>query len=630
MEVEMKVAPFRTFTSSPRNLCLIPRNDIENPLPMWYDFLISGRFKTLSRYKCNGASFRGNAPFLGFKGFYVKEDIMKKKISLMLAAALTAGLALTGCGGSKTSDTTDNTAGAESESTAETKGVDVDTTGYLIAALNADIQTADVQKTSKDYEVPFNIFDRLVDVEVDADGNSKIVPSLAESWDISDDGLEYTFHLRQGVKFHNGNDFTAEDVAYTFHRMLTVEGGVNTEFIDQIKGADELLAGETDTLEGVEVVDDYTIKVTLKEPFAGFLASISSPGVSIYDSEATEAAGDQFGMDPAVTVGTGPFEFASWSFNNQLVLTRNEDYWKGASGLPGVVIKIIPDTETQSMMFESGELDILDLDYAADSVDRFTETYPDQIVQGPRVGIVYFTMNFNKEPFQDVRVRKAVQMSIDRQAILDALYGGRGQVEQGIFPHGLIGFNPDQEEIKYDPEAAKALLAEAGYADGFDMEIAADSSASDTMTMALEIVSDQLAEVGIRAEIKNYDESTWLETRKSGELGSFMSTWSADYNDPDNFIYTFFGNEEKTRIRSINYPDTEVMERVAKARTIVNEDERLAEYKALEEKIIHEDAAWVPMFSRLHLFAVSKRVQGFAPLWSGLSDQLFYNISLSE
>ena len=555
---------------------------------------------------------------------------MKKKISLMLAAALTAGLALTGCGGSKTSDTTDNTAGAENESTAEVKGVDVDTTGYLVAALNADIQTADVQKTSKDYEVPFNIFDRLVDVEVGTDGNSKIVPSLAESWDISDDGLEYTFHLRQGVKFHNGNDFTAEDVAYTFHRMLTVEGGVNTEFIDQIKGADELLAGETDTLEGVEVVDDYTIKVTLKEPFAGFLASISSPGVSIYDSEATEAAGDQFGMDPAMTVGTGPFEFSSWSFNNQLVLTRNEDYWKGASGLPGVVIKIIPDTETQSMMFESGELDILDLDYAADSADRFTETYPDQIVQGPRVGIVYFTMNFSKDPVQDVRVRKVVQMSIDRQAILDALYGGRGQVEQGIFPHGLIGFNPDQEEIKYDPEAAKALLAEAGYADGFDMEIAADSSASDTMTMALEIVSDQLAEVGIRAEIKNYDESTWLETRKSGELGSFMSTWSADYNDPDNFIYTFFGNEEKTRIRSINYPDTEVMERVAKARTIVNEDERLAEYKALEEKIIHEDAAWVPMFSRLHLFAVSKRVQGFTPLWSGLSDQLFYNISLSE
>ncbi len=557
---------------------------------------------------------------------------MKKKISLVLAAALLAGLSLSGCGGSKTSDTTESAAetSAETEAAAEVKGVDVDTTGYLVAALNADIQTADVQKTSKDYELPLNIFDRLVDIEVDDNGNSKIVPSLAESWDISDDGLEYTFHLREGVKFHNGNDFTAEDVAYTFHRLLTVDGAVNTEFIDQVKGAEELMNGETDTLEGVEVVDDHTVKITLKEPFAGFLASISSPGVSIYDSEATEAAGDQFGMDPALTVGTGPFMFSSWSFNNQLVLTCNEDYWKGASALPGVVIKIIPDTETQSMMFESGELDILDLDYAADSVDRFTETYPDQIVQGSRVGITYFTMNFNKEPFSDVKVRKAVQMAIDRQAILDALYGGRGQIEQGIFPHGLIGFNADQEEIKYDPEGAKALLAEAGYADGFDMEIAADSSASDTITMALEIVSSQLAEVGINAEIKNYDQSTWLETRKSGELGSFMSTWTADYNDPDNFIYTFFGNEEKTKIRSINYPDTEVMDRVAKARTIVDEDERLAEYKALEEKLIHEDAAWVPMFSRLHLFAVSKRVQGFAPLWSGLSDQVFYPISLSE
>ncbi|NBH32453.1 ABC transporter substrate-binding protein [Clostridiaceae bacterium] len=567
---------------------------------------------------------------------------MRKMFGRVLAGVLVTGLVLTGCGGGK-EPSGGGTAGTETagaDGTGAVSGgsgagngsgsVGVDTTGFLMDVLNADIQTADVQKTTKDYTVPTNIFDRLADIQVDDQGVSKIVPSLAEKWDISGDGLEYTFYLQKGVKFQNGNDFTAEDVLYTFERLLTVEGGLNTELLDQVKGAAELMEGTADTLEGVEVVDDYTVKITLKEPFAAFLSCLTAPGLSIYDSEATEAAGDQFGMDPAVTVGTGPFKFAGWNFNDQLVLVKNDDYWRGASELPGVVIKIIPDTETQTMMFESGELDLLDLDFVTDAADRFLETYPDQIVQGPRVGITYFTMNFNKEPFQDVKVRQAVQMAIDRQAILDALYGGRGQVEHGIYPYGLIGFNEGQTKISYDPEGAKALLEEAGYGSGFTMELAADASASDTVTMALEIIKEQLSEVGIQAEIKNYDESTWLETRKSGELGSFMSTWTADFNDPENFIYTFFGNEEKTKIRSINYPDQTVMARVSAARGIVNEDERLAEYQALEEKLIHEDAAWVPMYSRMHLWAVSKRVQNFKPVWSGVSDRSYYGASLSQ
>ncbi len=557
---------------------------------------------------------------------------MKKKLSLLLAAAMTAGLALTGCGGSGNggaAGSVEQTSAAGQETTAQSSSASaIDTTGFLAVANVSDVQTADVQRTSKDYQIPMNIYDRLVDIQAAEDGTSSVVPSLAESWDVSEDGLVYTFHLRKDVKFHNGNDLTAEDVAYTFKRLLTVEGATNTEFIDQIKGAAELYDGTATELEGMEVVDDYTFKVTLKEAYAGFLACLSAPGVSIYDSEATEAAGDQFGLDPAVTVGTGPFKFASWTLNDQIVLTANEDYWRGATELPGIVIKVVPDTETQTMMFESGELDLIDLDFVQDAVDHFMEAYPDQIVSGPRVGITYFTMNQKLEPFNDVKVRKAVQMSIDRQAILDALYGGRGDVENGIFPHGLIGYNPDLPAINYDPEAAKALLTEAGYADGFTMEIGADASASDTTTMALEIIKDQLQEVGINAEIKNYDESTWLDTRKAGDMGSFMSTWTADYNDPDNFIYTFFGGEDKTKMRSINYPDTEVMARVQAARAIVDVDERLAEYKALEEKIIQEDAAWVPMYSRQHLFAVSKRTQGFQVSWNGLSDVNFYPISV--
>lgn len=559
---------------------------------------------------------------------------MRKRFRLILAAAAAASLLLSGCGGSTSGDgsdaQTEQAGNAEGTESAGSTSSGTDTSGFLVVPLVADIQTADVHKTTKDYEIPLNIYDRLVDIEVKEDGSSEIVPSLAESWEISGDALTYTFHLRQGVKFHNGEELTADDVEYSFTRQLSVEGAVNTDFLAQIKGASQLLEGTADQLEGFETVDDYTFTITLSEPYAGFLACLSTPGCSIYNREATEAAGDQFGLDPSVTVGTGPFRLTDWTINDQLVLTRYEDYWKGPSELPGVVIRIVPDTETQRMMFESGELDVVDLDYLPDAVDDFTTRYPDQIVSGPRVGTTYFTMNQNIEPFQDVRVRKAVQMAIDRQAILDALYGGRGQVENGIYPHGLYGFNSSLPEITYDPEEAKALLAEAGYANGFEMQIAADSSASDATNQALEIIQAQLGEIGIQAEIQNMDESTWLATRNSGEMGSFMSTWTADYNDPDNFIYTFFGTPENTKLRSLNYSDTEVMERVQKARTIVDADERIAEYQALEEKIVTEDAAWVPMYSRTHSFAVSKRVQGFEVPWSGLSDCYFYGLSLSE
>ena len=559
---------------------------------------------------------------------------MRKRFRLILAAAAAASLLLSGCGGSTSGDgsdaQTEQAGNAEGTESAGSTSSGTDTSGFLVVPLVADIQTADVHKTTKDYEIPLNIYDRLVDIEVKEDGSSEIVPSLAESWEISGDALTYTFHLRQGVKFHNGEELTADDVEYSFTRQLSVEGAVNTDFLAQIKGASQLLEGTADQLEGFETVDDYTFTITLSEPYAGFLACLSTPGCSIYNREATEAAGDQFGLDPSVTVGTGPFRLTDWTINDQLVLTRYEDYWKGPSELPGVVIRIVPDTETQRMMFESGELDVVDLDYLPDAVDDFTTRYPDQIVSGPRVGTTYFTMNQNIEPFQDVRVRKAVQMAIDRQAILDALYGGRGQVENGIYPHGLYGFNSSLPEITYDPEEAKALLAEAGYANGFEMQIAADSSASDATNQALHNIQAQICEFGIRHNIQNMDESTWLATRNSGEMGSFMSTWTADYNDPDNFIYTFFGTPENTKLRSLNYSDTEVMERVQKARTIVDADERIAEYQALEEKIVTEDAAWVPMYSRTHSFAVSKRVQGFEVPWNGLSDCYFYGLSLSE
>ncbi|MDO4265855.1 MAG: ABC transporter substrate-binding protein [Eubacteriales bacterium] len=559
---------------------------------------------------------------------------MRKKLAMTLAVSMLATSLLSACGSSASNGTTASgdaaqSSGASTEGT-ETPASSGDHEGYLMDYLSSDIMTADVQKTSNDYEIPMNIYDTLVKVEVEDDGSSEIAPMLAESWEVSDDGLTYTFHLREDAAFQNGNPVTAQDVKYTFTRMFTAEGTVNGSFLDQIAGTDELSAGSAEELTGVEVLDDHTVQITLKEPFGAFLSALAFTACAIYDDEATEAAGDDFGMVPEKTVGSGPFIFESWTPNAELVLKRNDNYWGGAAKIPGVVIRIIPDTETQTMMFENGELDLLDLQTNPEAVDRIIETYPDQIVSGPIMGVDYVFMNQNVEPLTDVRVRKAIQMSIDRETILDEIYSGRGKVENGLFANGMIGYNENLPVIPYDPEQAKALLAEAGYPDGFTIELGGDSSDSETRTMITEIIQAMLSEVGINLEIKKYDQSTWLETRRAGTMPMYVSSWTADFNDPDNFMYTFFGTEENTKLRSINYQDASVIAQVAAARTIVDTDERIAKYQELEEKIMQEDASLVPLWSRDHLFAVSKRTKGFKVSWNGFSDSSYYPVYFEE
>ena len=492
-------------------------------------------------------------------------------------------------------------------------------------AIKSDIQTIDMHKTSNNYMVPLNVFDRLVEVEV-KDGKSEIVPSLAKSWDISEDGKTYILHLVEGVKFHNGEDFKADDVVYSLNRIVTVQGAVNSGFVSQIEGFDELANGVATELSGVKAIDDYTVEIKLKEPYAGFMASLAAAPVSILDEKTTTMAGDKFGIEPEFTVGTGPFKLKEWKLNEGIELVKNENYWKEAPKIDGVEIKVVPDTETQNIMFRNGELDILDLDYMVDYIPTYKQEFKDNLVSVPRVGITYFTFNENIEPLNNVNIRKALSMAIDRQAIVDSMYNGTASIENGIFPKGLIGHNENIEAIEYNTEKAKEILAAEGYPNGFDMEIAIDSASSDTTKSVLEIISEQLSEIGVNASLKTYDESTWLATRKAGELGSFMSIWTADYNDPDNFIYTFFGTDENTKLRSLNYKDKEVIDRVAKARAIINEDERIKEYQALEKKIISEDRAWLPMYAKEHYFALGKNISNFTPNWAGISDMQFYSI----
>ncbi len=493
-------------------------------------------------------------------------------------------------------------------------------------AIKSDIQTMDIDKTSNNYMIPLNIFDRLVEVELNDNGTSKIIPSLATSWDISEDGKVYTIKLRENVKFHNGEAFTAEDVIYSLNRMVNLKGAVNSDYVSQIEGFEDVQNGNTDSLSGLSIIDDYTIQIKLKEAYSGFMSSLAAAPASILDKTTTINAGDKFGVEPEYTVGTGPFKVKEWKLNDHISLVKNEAYWQAAPSIDGVEIKVLPDVETQNIMFRNGELDILDLDYMVDYIPKYKEDFKDRLVSTQRVGITFLNFNQAIKPFDNPNIRKAISMAIDRKAIIEAMYQDNASLENGIFPRGLIGYNENLKALEYNPDKAKEILAKENYPNGFEMELASNQASSDTVQAILEIISEQLSLIGIKADVKAYDEATWLATRRSGQLPSSIATWTADYNDPDNFIYTFFGNLENSKLRSINYSDEDIMQRVQKAKAILNQDERIKEYQALEEQIVQKDYAWLPMYSRKHYYALSQKVKNFKPNWAGLSDIQFYSI----
>lgn len=539
----------------------------------------------------------------------------KSKIMIFLTIVLAVTLIFTGCGSKEINN-----------------AITPATGDNILRLLTDDEQTTcDVQKTTEYYTVPLNIFDRLVEAQTNSDGSSQLVAGLAEDWDISEDGLTYTFYLRKDVKFHNGEEFKADDVVYTFERMLKPEtNALNQDFITAIKGSLEMMDGKADKLSGIEVIDEYTIKVTLEAPFAPFLANLATPGVSIYNRKFTEEAGDQFGLMPEKTCGTGPFKLSKWELNSETQIDAFDGYWKGRPKLDGINWKTIKDADTQRMMFENGEADEFDCDMAPTQIPYFanSEKYKDWLKIGNRVGIYYYSINANIKPFDDVRIRKAYQMSLDKQQLLDILYDGRGTVQSGIMPPGLIGHNPELPEIEYNPERAKELMAEAGYPDGFEMDICMVTDNPHTLRQN-EMVQAMLDKVGIKANIVQMDEASWYGIRAEGKLGSYTTSWSADFNDPDNFFYTFFAPQNTIK-RSFNYSNEEAIDKVVKARAMIEPNERIKVYRELEKQIIQEDATWVPLFSKQHIFVVNPRVQNYVVAWNGWSGNMYYNMYIDN
>lgn len=531
---------------------------------------------------------------------------MKKRHIWMAAAA--AVLALTGC--AKSADSSE---------------------GVLRLAVNADIMTMDAHKTTNDYIVPMNVFDTLFSFRKLDDGSTEIENSLVEDYSISEDGLTYHFTLRDGIVFSDGTSLTAQDVKFTFERILTLPDSAQTDYAIVIDGALEMLEGKADTLRGINVEDERNFSITLTEPFAGFLASLATPSTVIYSEKLVTAAGDDFGTVPEKTIGTGPYIIKEWTRGSGFKFEYNPRYWKDEPSAKKVEVTVM-DSQVMNMAFQKGDLDVIDcllLDSAIVNTTYKTDAYKDRLVSIDRLGQNFLMLNENVEPLGNVQVRKAIQRAIDRESILSSIYDGDGKLEDGIFPTGCLGYSKDDQGwLTYDPGEAKKLLADAGYGDGFDMELCLDSSATDSVKNTLQIIAVNLNDVGIRVNIRTLDHASYLDLRNSGEMSAYWALWLLDFNDPDNIIGTFFGSKDNTRLRSNNYQDETVIARVAGAKTIVDEKDRYKEYSDLEKKIVEEDAACVPMFSLKHLFVVSDRVESFTPHWAGWSDIYFDQITL--
>lgn len=548
----------------------------------------------------------------------MKRAAMKHK--LLTAVMLTLCLLLTSCA----ERAEDRVTGWESPTGKPAAG------RYLTVA-DFETSTVDPQCTSESYLIALNVFDRLVEVRVDPDGSTEIVPSLAESWEVSEDGYIYTFRLREGVTFSNGEPLTSSDVRYTMTRLLTNPDSCNQQIASFIFGAEALRTGAVPVLAGFNIHDDHEFAITLAEPYAAFLACLSSPGASILDEETTTQAGARFGRTPAGTIGTGPFLFTEWKPNLEMTLTANPDCWSGPPRCEGVKVRVISDSESQSLLYKNGTLDILDLDNMGGDAQYYLhgDIYRDRLFQSARVGIDFIALNASVRPLDDVRVRRALQLALDRKTLLQAAADGCGTVENGIFPEGLIGHNDALSAIPYDPDEARRLLNEAGLGNGFSLEITVPKSAAQSRKELLTLVSAMWEKVGVRAELLTADDNAFLAMRKAGVLDCYLGRWDANYDDPDDFIYTFFGTEENTRTRSLCYNNAGVMERIRRARGIMDEAERMREYQALERKIVQEDAAWIPLYSTKHSFVVSERTEGFRLPWNGGSNSCYRDVAVT-
>jgi peptide/nickel transport system substrate-binding protein/oligopeptide transport system substrate-binding protein len=456
------------------------------------------------------------------------------------------------------------------------------------------------------------IFDGLVQFDADL----RPIPALAQFWEASRDGRTWTFTLRRGVAFHHGREVTAHDVVYSFTRLLNPQKPVPvTELFRSIQGATEFMQGKTYHVAGLKVVDRYTLQIVLEEPLASSLVVLALAHAAVVPREEVEKRGDQFGRAP---VGTGPFTFARWEPNHEVVLAANDHYYEGRPFLDTVVFKIGSSFEETFAEFLQGNLEETIIPSGKTEEVRADPKYRRyQRVRISTLSLLYIGFNTQRKPFDDRLVRQAFNYAVDKEAIVREITRMGNLPATGALPPGMLGYDPDLQGYSYHPEKAKRLLAEAGYPDGTSFPVVQLWSVSEADSTKAELAAYQryLAELGVQVEIHFApDWPSYQKMLEQGQLPMFRLSWYADIPDSDNFLFPLL--HSTSRINRTFYRNPLMDQLLEQARREVDENRRIALYREVE-RLVMEDAPWITQHYYVNNYLYQPYVQGVEINWLG-------------
>ena len=474
------------------------------------------------------------------------------------------------------------------------------------------------------YIAEWPLFDSLVEL----DQSLNVRPLLAESWEVSKDGLTYTFKLKRGVKWHDGAPFTARDVAFTFYAVLNPKVTTpHRAYFDALAGFPELTNKDAPkrpedlAVKPIEVVDDHRVRFRLRYPSGSFLAVLTNPRAGIIPEHLLKTADlntTEFNRKP---VGTGPFKFVEWRRGERLVMEANPQYHGGRPALDRLIFRIIPDSVVLLQELRAGGVDFIE-NPPLNEVARLKQTAGLKVLVADNTSYNYFGWRQDLEPFTDVRVRRALNHAIDVPTLVKEALQGYATIATGQFPPASWAFDPAVKPYAYDPNRAKALLGEAGFrpeADGvlarngkrFSFTIRHDQANQAVKDTAV-IIQEYLKRVGVEAKLEPLDWPTFVKKLFASEFEGIVVGWT-NHHDPDPFAYTIWHSSQWKGRNFAHYKNPRVDELLEQARRTAVIGERKKHYAEFS-RLLMEDAPYVFLYFPQQVFVTRQSYDGFVPI----------------